>query len=153
MTLHSDLRAAIRTLSRAPGFAMACILTLAIGIGANTALFSVIDGVLLRPLPYERAGDLYVMAEQGKDGAQRLPSYPNFVDYQAARGSAFTGFGYVIGRAEPWRTASGVQNIPVARVSDGFFQLLSASDATYSGGYAGIAGAGNFTRIRNFRAG
>lgn len=125
MHLLADLRSAFRTLKRAPGFAIACILTLAIGIGANTALFSVIDGVLLQPLPYDRADDLYFVTESGKDGAQRLPSYPNFVDYQGERG-AFAGFGYVLGAAEPWRTANGVQNVVLARVSDGFFQLLGA---------------------------
>jgi putative ABC transport system permease protein len=125
MHILADLRSALRTLKRTPGFAVACILTLAIGIGANTALFSVIDGVLLRPLPYQHPEDLYVVAEQGRDGAQRLPSYPNFADYQGERG-AFAGFGYILGVAEPWRTAQGVKNIPLARVSDGFFQLLGA---------------------------
>lgn len=125
MNLLTDVRSAFRTLKRAPGFAIACVLTLAIGIGANTALFSVIDGVLLRPLPFDRADDLYFVAEAGRDGTQRLPSYPNFLDYQAEAG-AFAGFGYVIGAAEPWRTAAGVRSVALARVSNGFFQLIGA---------------------------
>ena len=51
----TDIRLALRTLPRTPGYALAFILTLGLGIGANTAIFSVINGVLLRPLPYPEA--------------------------------------------------------------------------------------------------
>jgi predicted permease len=55
---HADVRFALRTLRRAPGFATVSILTIAVGIGATTAIFSVVDATLLRPLPYPRAGQL-----------------------------------------------------------------------------------------------
>src|SRR5438874_5672807 len=65
--LPSDLRFALRSLSRSPGFALAVIVTLALGIGANTAIFSVIRGVLLKPLPH-RDGDRLVYLRQSADG-------------------------------------------------------------------------------------
>src|SRR5437773_6333579 len=68
--LISDLRYAVRSLSRARGFALAVILTLGLGIGANTAIFSVIRGVMLKPLPH-RDGDRLMYLRQSADGPGR----------------------------------------------------------------------------------
>jgi putative ABC transport system permease protein len=79
-----DLRAASRSLTRAPGFALATILMLAVGIGANTALFSVIDTVLLRQLPYDDPDRAVTVWEYDKRISERADvAAPNYVDWRA----------------------------------------------------------------------
>ena len=77
-----DLRYAIRMIARAPGFTLVAALTLALGIGANTAIFSVINAVLLKPLPYRQA-DRIARLNEGRPGFQLNVSYPNFLDWRA----------------------------------------------------------------------
>ena len=79
--LH-DLRDALRTLLRSPGFTAVAVLTLMLGIGANTAVFSVVDAVLLRPLPYPAADRLVLLwgARAGQSG--RSISVPDLQDWR-----------------------------------------------------------------------
>jgi putative ABC transport system permease protein len=78
--LH-DLRYAYRALLRAPGFTAVAAMTLALGIGANTAIFSVISGILLKPLPF-RDPDRLARLNEGRPGFELNVSYPNFIDWR-----------------------------------------------------------------------
>src|SRR5947209_5302391 len=77
-TAWHDFRYALRQLRKNPGFCFTAVLILALGIGATTAIFSVVNPILFEPLPYPEARRVVDIFERGKDGGQRLPS---FVDY------------------------------------------------------------------------
>jgi len=79
----NDLRYALRTLARSPGFALAAVVTLAVGIGANAAVFSVVEKVLLRPLPFEGANRLFVIRETSARQDRMGVSGPDFDDFYA----------------------------------------------------------------------
>jgi putative ABC transport system permease protein len=87
MSIWTDLRFSVRALGREPGFAAAAILTVALGVGANTAIFSVVNGVLLRPLPYADPDRLVALREIVPEVAATYPTLPvsarHFVEWRA----------------------------------------------------------------------
>lgn len=121
-----DILSAVRSLRRAPGHAIASLLTLGLGIGAVTAILSVVNGVLLTPLPYRSPEKLFVMSEQSASVQGRLPAYLTFLDYQQGARN-FEGFGYILGKSGSLRTSQGISQYVDARVSDGFFNVMGAA--------------------------
>src|SRR5260370_37955780 len=81
-TLWQDIRFAIRVLIKSPAFTIVAIATLALGIGANTAIFSVANVFLFRPLPVKDADRLVVVAVQRPQGDPNPMSYPDYLDYR-----------------------------------------------------------------------
>jgi hypothetical protein len=77
-----DIRYALRSSLRGPAFAILVVLTLGVGIGANSAMFSIVNSVLLRPLPYERSEELVYLYGAFRGGSQASISPPDFLDYR-----------------------------------------------------------------------
>ena len=125
-----DIRYAIRGLLRAPGFAIIAVLTLALGIGANTAIFSVVNGVLLRPLPFPKPTQLvFIQTKYAKLGLDQFPAdLGEFIEFRA-RNRAFRDVGaYAVGQVNvgaddaPQRVISG-------RVTPSLFNTLGIRPA------------------------
>lgn len=122
-TLLQDLRYALRMLARNPGFTVVAVLTLALGIGATTAIFSVVYGVLLQPLPYTDSNRIMSVFEVTSEGTPSRLADPNYDDFrdQSRSFQAIAKYGdnivSVLGASQPTRTT-------VANVSPGFLKVF-----------------------------
>src|SRR5215217_2079980 len=112
-TLLQDIRYSIRVLLKSPGFTAVALLTLALGIGANTAIFSVVNAVLLRPLPYEESEKLVFITERSPVLEGMSVAYPNYLDWRE-QNSVFDSLGVyrrqsfnLTGGGEPERLVGG----------------------------------------------
>ena len=126
--LARDVRHTVRTLRRSPGFTMVTVVTLALGIGATTAIFSVVNGVFLRPLPYPNADRLMQPLTIFANGSQGSFSYPDFEDLRD-QNRTFAGLAaYTIRSAS---AAMGEQGFRVGWtcVSPGFLSLIGVPPA------------------------
>ena len=124
--LRQDVRYALRRLGRSPAFAALAVATLALGIGANTAVFSLVEGILLSPLPYAEPEDLVALEEEHAGGRPGPIPWSNHQDWRAqtrsleAMATYGTGDARVSGADEPTRSR-------VAVVSEDFFPLLGVA--------------------------
>jgi putative ABC transport system permease protein len=135
-----DVRQALRIFRREPAFAAAAVLTLTLGIGANTALFAVVDAVLLRPLPFDRADDLIVLRHRDMQTGLTKPdvNLGDFIDLRARQRSleslaAFGGFqSTLFGYGEPHRVEGAVVTpdaLEALRITPALGRLLRRDDA------------------------
>ncbi|MGA3203589.1 MAG: ABC transporter permease, partial [Bryobacteraceae bacterium] len=122
-TLWRDLRYALRTLRKSPGFTIVALLTLALGIGANTAMFSIVYGVLLRPLPYKDPSRLIVLNETNARVGKVSVSYPNFEDWRQ-QSRAFSQMAAVISVSFNLGAVSQPENITGEAVSPNFLSMI-----------------------------
>ncbi len=128
--LSQDLKFGARSLVRQPGFTVMALLTLALGIGATTALFSVIRGVLLSPLPFPEPAGLVAVWETREDGRSMGVSTPNFLDWQK-ESEGFEAIA-LLSRSSSSRTvlaAGEPMQAKVVQVSGPFFSLLGLQPA------------------------
>ena len=127
ISMLSDLRYAFRQLLKNPGFAIVAIITLALGIGANTAIFSVVNAVLLKPLPFPQPNELVAFGAidaraSGKIDVSNL-SYPDFFDFRE-QNRTFAAMATHRPKGYALVDAAGAQTVQGRKVSAEFFDVL-----------------------------
>lgn len=127
--LWADLRYAIRQLRKSPGFTLTAVLTLALGIGATTAIFTLVYDVLLKPLPYAHPGQLVVMQERVAEFKDIYPTLPmnanNFVFWQQ-HSKSFQSMAVMEQDIVPLGTGGHPQQVTLLRSTPGIFSVLHA---------------------------
>src|SRR5690606_24925699 len=118
-----EMRLAVRTLLRTPGFTVVAVLTLALGIGASTAIFSVVEGVLLRPLPYPEPERIVRVFQVNDEGGRTPFSHPNLEDVRA-RNRSFTGLAQYAAGVMPVTVGQELSMAGFAMVSGEFFDVV-----------------------------
>jgi predicted permease len=123
--LFQDLRYGARVLLKNPGFTSIAVLTLALGIGANTAIFSVVNAILLRPLPYAQADRLVWMNERHEEIPSRWVSYANFLDWQS-RSQSFEALATIRGWQMTLTGDGEAQSVNARMVTADYFRVMRA---------------------------
>ncbi len=123
--LGQDLRFGLRMLAKSPGFTIAAVATLALGIGANSAIYSVVDAVLLKGLPYPNAGRLLFINESLPNAPHMNVSWPDFGDWRA-QNHVFTEMAVFQPNRAVFAAPEGAQSVPAGWVSAALFPLLGA---------------------------
>lgn len=123
-TVAQDFRYALRQLRKSPGFALIAVLTLALGVGAATAIFSVVDAVILRPLPYSQPDRIYVPQTLSGEGYTQPFSLPSFKDFRAQNHVFAALSGVSAYQGVNLQTPSGPVALNWVQGSDDFFQVF-----------------------------
>src|SRR6184192_4678615 len=121
----SDLRYALRQLAKSPGFTAVAVFTLALGIGANTAIFSIVNAVLLRPLPYPNADRIVVLSESSGPGQDYSVALPDYFDWRNDN----KVFEHLAATHKESRNLSGIpgresERVSCASVTRNFFNII-----------------------------
>ena len=137
---RQDVRYAWRTLWRSPGFTIVSLITLALAIGANTAIFSVTEAVLLRPLPFGNPGALVVMRENwpGHPNQDTPTTPPNYVDYRTGQRSFTDMAAFTWGHPGTWQPENadpvGITTLPVSASLFSVLQVPALMGRTFATG-------------------
>src|SRR5262245_27870639 len=122
-TLIQDLRYGARGLSKNPGFSLIAVITLALGIGANTAIFSVVNAVLLRPLPYRDGERIVAIQELDLQGNRIQVTSANFLDWRA-QNTVFAQLAAIRSRQSNLANDGQAERIETAITSANFFDVF-----------------------------
>jgi putative ABC transport system permease protein len=125
-TLFKDLRYGLRSLLKYPGFTAIVIVTLAVGIGASSAIFSVVNTVLLRPLPYRQAERIVAIQELTADGKRVQVTPANFLDWRA-QNTVFEQLAAILTRPANLALADQAERIDLAMTSANFFSVFGTA--------------------------
>jgi len=127
-TLLKDIRYGVRSLLKHPGFTAIVILTLAVGIGASSAIFSVVNTVLLRPLPYRQAERIVVVQELDPSGKRVQVTPANFLDWRA-QNTVFEQLAAILTRPSNLALADQAERLDLAMTSANFFSVFGTEPA------------------------
>jgi len=124
--MFQDLRFGLRMLLKKPGFTSIAVFTIALGIGANTAIFSVVNAVLLRPLPYRNAERIVAIQEISAEGKRIQVTPANFLDWRA-QNTVFEHLSAIFTRGANLTGENGAERISLAVTSADFFDVFGAT--------------------------
>src|ERR1041385_2399621 len=122
-TIMKDIRYGLRGLKRQPGFTVIVVITLALGIGASTAIFSIVDSVLLRRLPYKTADRIVAIQELSPEGKRIQSTSANFLDWRA-QNTVFEHLVAIRNRTMNLALPDHAERIDLAQTSADFFDVF-----------------------------